>query len=452
MALPDKQKTIEIRELKSPYLIGTIIGDRQLQDTLLLKDEKKEKVIDGHDGTKSLKIKDKRRVCKKIVYYIYAFQAKADLPAKKTKEGVSKVALFYKDDLVFVYYRHGNSFPEPDQKVFFRSDRRNRNCVDGKPVIKRYIQNREFRTIADNCNYIGRYTCETTATVMGTTHEVNNDNAKIDVYGTPLNADRVNQKKVKTGNDPKEFNYDALWIRYDEKDKEWAKKDCTAKTFCNIDCISEDKIRMPYSQEGSGQDSVTTSPTIVPQTVYSAKNSPVAAINANDVGDVSGEDNDDVEMEKIDVMEKDPCRFSEEEEEEESESESEDDDDDDDEVSDSEYESDDVAGDDTDSAEEPFIVTGASGFQMLNIKPFQDFPKQFMGPFNEIEVDPNCAFIPPSPSSSSLKRPHKKERKDFSSAERNFVIPNNVIRFDYEKYTELDNDCEIEPPSKKACL
>lgn len=275
--------TVEIREIDNPSIKAKIdkVMDQSDYKDLILESSKKDKIIDSKDITKSLRIDEKIELekPKEIVLYVYIFQAKEDIFVKKDDNGRSKVRIFYKGDYVFMYSRHGDRFPEPDQNVIFRSDRTNRNPVDGNVVVKRYIYNREFPILYENCYFVGRHTYRAKAVVMGK----KKGDSYANMYGIVLNADKVNQKKTRDENEPKEFPNDTLWISIDEKDAEAAKKDVIfTETYCKIETLYDGKVECPYSQTNSEQPSNVQSPVAAPQDPACVNAAPEAVVAAND--------------------------------------------------------------------------------------------------------------------------------------------------------------------------
>lgn len=242
--LKGKEKEVTIKEIQDPELIEKVDEILNQEDNIeiLMSKGYKEKIVDGKDKVKSLKIKNKVHCApKELVYYVYVFKARESIRASKKEGGVSKVMAFYKDDYVFVYSRHGDCFPEDDDIVPFRSDRTNRNPVDGNTITKRFIYVRDFKTVAENCTFIGRRTCRVAAVVQGTTHEVNNITKTINVYGILMNADKTNQKKKdRVDDDPKEFDKETLWIEYNPADAAAAAvNEMKIRTFSSIKTMDE---------------------------------------------------------------------------------------------------------------------------------------------------------------------------------------------------------------------
>ena len=286
--------------------------------------ERTEHVIINNEGVDEVihsNVKDKKDCKVVVLYYVYAFLAIKEL--KKRDSDANKEVIFREGDFFFVYSRHGDRFPDPNQKVLFRADRM------AKPgVVKyRFLWEREFSNITTRCAFLGRYSCKTTAVVEGTVVKGRNRRT---VYGIMLNADMEDQKQKDKGDPPsnnrggngaragggvpnsgeaaqskerkkrspvrKVLKHVPLWMEYDENDAEAAnKKFVIAETTCVIKYDKDpfDKFQRDIRAENNGGkadlDDGISEPSIVDQSVCEDNgdsNYPDSVVDTDAIDDV----------------------------------------------------------------------------------------------------------------------------------------------------------------------
>ena len=285
------------------------------------------------DEVTRLNVKDKKDCKVVVLYYVYAFLAIKEL--KKRDSDANKEVIFREGDFFFVYSRHGDRFPDPNQKVLFRADRM------AKPgVVKyRFLWEREFSNITETCSFLGRYSYKTTAVVKGT---VGKGRTCRTVYGIMLNADKEDKKQKDKGDHPsnsggngaraggnvpnsgeaaqskerkkrspvrKVLKHVPFWMEYDEKDAEAANKFVIAETTYVSKYGKEpyDNFKRDLGAENNGGeanlDDGISEPSTVDQSIFEDNwnsNYPDSVVDIDSVDD----DADDKKEEYMDeVME-----------------------------------------------------------------------------------------------------------------------------------------------------